>query len=210
MNVSKSNQKIMKILNKKIGFLVVATLFSAIQGQSQTAPNPPTPPTTMSVSTNISRSISVEENNDVQHSSSISVSNSDDTYKFRARYDNSKNEGIKALVLKQLGKDNLLISGKTYLWTIEKDNNKTFECKLNKGNIKIFVNKNKVSHSFQNKIIELGKDLKNYISGTDTDKEEAKNTEEAKQNLEKAKRELEKAQQELERAEQAAKRETEN
>ncbi|WP_179317104.1 hypothetical protein [Winogradskyella undariae] len=194
----------MKILNKKIGFLVVATLFSAIQGQSQTAPNPPTPPTTMSVSTNISRSISVEENNDVQHSSSISVSNSDDTYKFRARYDNSKNEGIKALVLKQLGKDNLLISGKTYLWTIEKDNNKTFECKLNKGNIKIFVNKNKVSHSFQNKIIELGKDLKNYISGTDTDKEEAK------QNLEKAKRELEKAQQELERAEQAAKRETEN
>ncbi len=204
MNVSKSNQKIMKILNKKIGFLVVATLFSAIQGQSQTAPNPPTPPTTMSVSTNISRSISVEENNDVQHSSSISVSNSDDTYKFRARYDNSKNEGIKALVLKQLGKDNLLISGKTYLWTIEKDNNKTFECKLNKGNIKIFVNKNKVSHSFQNKIIELGKDLKNYISGTDTDKEEAK------QNLEKAKRELEKAQQELERAEQAAKRETEN
>ncbi|QNK76748.1 hypothetical protein H7F37_11515 [Winogradskyella sp. PAMC22761] len=194
----------MKILNKKIGFLVVATLFSAIQGQSQTAPNPPTPPTTMSVSTNISRSISVEENNDVQHSSSISVSNSDDTYKFRARYDNSKNEGIKALVLKQLGKDNLLISGKTYLWTIEKDNNKTFECKLNKGNIKIFVNKNKVSHSFQNKIIKLGKDLKNYISGTDRDKEEAK------QNLEKAKRELEKAQQELERAEQAAKRETEN
>ena len=84
----------MKILNKKIGFLVVATLFSAIQGQSQTAPNPTTPPTTMSVSTNISRSISVEENNDVQHSSSISVSNSDDTYKFRARYDNSKNEGI--------------------------------------------------------------------------------------------------------------------
>jgi len=213
MNVSKSNQKIMKTktLNKTTALFAVVALFSALHGNAQATPNAPTPPTTTSISTSSnSHSITVENNDDVQNNSSVSVSISDDSYKFRARFDNSKNEGIKTLLLKKLGTDNLKINGNTYLWTNQKDGNDVFECKLNKGTLKIYMDKVSTSDAFQNKIVDLGKDLKYYISGKNRSREEAKNAEQAKRDIEKAERDLERAKDELKRAEQAAKKAKEN
>lgn len=203
MTVSKSNQK-------SISLMVIAVLLSAFSSIAQTSiepPTPPTPPKTISVTTssNSSHSI-VVKNDDDQHSSSVSVSISDESYKFRARYNNSKNEGIKAILLEKLGKDNLKISGNTYLWTDPKGGDDVFECKLNKGSLKIYMNKESTSDSFQNKVVELGKDIKYYINGSSREKEEAKTAEQAKRELEKAEKELERAKQELKRAEREAKR----
>lgn len=210
MNVSKSNQN-SKIMKTKIFSLVIITaLFSTLYSNAQSTPEPPTPPSTTNYSSSSSsHSIIVEDDNNDQNSS-VSISISDDSYKFRARYDSVKNEGVKAILLKQLGNNQLKISGNSYLWTNEKGGEDIFECKLNKGNLKIFVDKASVSDSFYNKIVELGKDLKYYISGSSREKEEAKNAEEAKRELERAERELVRAKRELERAERKAKEAREN
>ncbi len=206
---SKNVDQSIRIVDVKrtVCFMLIMALFSTFSLNAQTVPDPPKPPkppkTTSSSST--SHSISVDNDDDQKHSSSVSISVSDDSYKFRASYHKSKNEGVKAMLLNQLGKENLTINGNTYLWTDSQRGNDVFECKLTKGHLRMYVDTDVVSNGFMEKINKLGNDLKYFISGTDLKKEEAKNAEHAKRELESAKRELERAKQELERVKRDAK-----
>jgi ABC-type uncharacterized transport system involved in gliding motility auxiliary subunit len=201
---SKNIDQSIRIVDVKrtVCFMLVMALFSTFSLNAQTVPDPPKPPQT---SSSTSHSISVDNDDDQKHSSSVSISVSGDSYKFKANYHKSKNQGVKAILLNQLGKENLTINGNTYLWTESQRGNDVFECKLTKGHLRMYVDTDVVSKGFVGEINKLGNDLKYFISGTDPKKEEAKNTEHAKRRLESAKRELELAKQELERVKRDAK-----
>lgn len=117
---------------------------------------------------------------------------------------------MKTILIKQLGKRNLSIKGNTYLWTDSKNGDEVFECKLTKGHLRIYLDTEIASEAFTEKIKNLGKDLKYYISGTNAKKENERQVAEAKRELERAERELARAKREADRAAREAKRTTKN
>jgi hypothetical protein len=168
---SKNVNRSIRIVDVKrtICLMLIMALFSTFSGNAQTVPDPPKPPKTTSTSSSTSYSIEIDTDDD-QHNSSVSISISDDSYKFRASYHKSKNEGVKTMLLNQLGKENLSINGNTYLWTDSQSGNEVFECKLTKGHLRMFVDTEIASKGFIEKINKLGNDLKYFISGTDPKK----------------------------------------
>lgn len=192
-------------VKRTVGLMLVTALFSTFSLNAQITPEPPTPPTTKS-SSGTSYSISIDNDDDIKHNSSVSISKSDDSYKFKASYHKSKNEGVKALLLDKLGKSNLIVKGNTYLWSDSQSGDEVFECKSTKGHLRMYVDTEVASKVFVEKINTLGNKLKYYISGSDAKKEEAKSAERAKRELERAEREVARAKRELARAEREAKR----
>jgi len=214
MNFKKSKhvQDSIKIVavKKRVCLLLAVALFSTFSINAQTTPEPPTPPSTITNSSSSSTSsYSMEvDTDDEKQNSSVSISISNASYKFRASYHKSKNQGVKVMLLNELGKSNLTVKGNTYLWSDSKDADEIFECKLTKGHLKMYLDTEVASKAFVEKINALGKKLKYYISGSDAKKEEAKSAERAKRDLERAEREVAKAKRELERAEREVKRAT--
>jgi hypothetical protein len=206
---SKTSKKVgqnIRIVDVKttMSLMLVTALFATFSLNAQTVPEPPTPPKTKTTS-GTSYSISIE-NDDDEHNSSVSISISDDTYKFRGSYHKSKNEGVKAILLDQLGENNLTKNGHTYLWSENKNGDEVFECKLTKGHLRMYLDTDVASKGFTEKVKKLGNDLKYFISGTDPEKETVKASEKAKLDIERAQRDLERAKRDLERAEREAKR----
>ncbi|WP_111683121.1 hypothetical protein [Winogradskyella tangerina] len=179
-----------------------AIVFTALSVAAQTTPEPPTPPETPKTSSSKSYSVSVENDDNERQNSSVSVSVSDDSYKFRARFHNSKTEGLKNMIMESLSDQNLTVKGSTYLWTDAKSGDDIFECKLSKGQLRIYLDTEVASKDFTEDIKLLGEELKYYISGS--------SAKVATRELEKAERELGKAERELARAKREAKRAVKN
>lgn len=206
MYYSNSKHQNIKITNLRIilSSVMISLLCGVMQVNAQSAPEPPqTPPTPNSTSS--SYSISVDHNDDKVTNSSVSISKTNDFYKFRARFHESLNENVKTLILKSLGKTNLDVKGNTYLWRTNENGNEVFECKLSKGQLRMSLDKELAYNELHEKIQALGLELKYFISGTSKDDEDAKTTARARRDLEKAERELEQAKRELARAEREAK-----
>lgn len=203
---NKQNSIKIKVPKKDICLTALVFLFSLTVVNAQS--NPPKPPTVSSVSatSGTSYSISIENDDDKAHNSSVSISESDDTYKFRASYHKSKNDGVKQILLDKLGEKGLQIKGNTYLWSETESGDDIFECKLTSGKLRIYLDRQFASDKFLNKLKNIGQDLKYYISGSSKDKEQAKKVERAKRDMERAQRDLERAQRELERSQRAAER----
>ncbi|MCD2258166.1 hypothetical protein [Psychroserpens luteolus] len=209
MNFSKSKdrQNSIRIIDVKKGLsLAIICAFLSIHTlNAQTTPEPPTPPQTNTTS-GTSYSISIDNDDDETSNSSISIKTTDEYYKFRASFHKSKNERVKSMIIKNLGNNNLKVEGNTYLWTDSKNGDEVFECKLTKGHLRMSLDSEVASQGFTQKITELGRELKYFISGTDRKKEELKKAERAKRDLERAQRDLERAKRDLERTERDAKR----
>ena len=207
---SKNGQESIRInhVNRSFGLSLIAVLFAAFSLSAQTTPEPPKPPKTPTTSTK-SYSVSVENDDNVKQNSSVSVSVSDESYKFRARFHGSKTEGLKARLLEGLGKKNLTIKGSTYLWTDAKQGDDLFECKLTNGQLRIYLDTEMASKDFTNDIKKLGDELKHYISGSSA-KDATKELEKAERELERAERELARAKREAKRAVKEAKRAVKN
>lgn len=201
MNFSKSKdrQNSIRIINvkKALSLVIIYAFLSVITLQAQTTPEPPTPPKTTS---GTSYSISIDNDDDETSNSSVSISISDDAYKFRASFHKSKTEGVKSMLVNQLGKTNLKVNGNTYIWSDSKNGDDVFESKLTRGHLRMYLDTEVSSKEFLEKINTLGNDLKYYISGTDPKKEKAKKAERAQRDLERAQRDLERAKRDLERA----------
>ncbi|MBC2843785.1 hypothetical protein [Winogradskyella flava] len=207
---SKNVEGSIRIIDVKrtVCLMLVTALFSTFGLNAQTTPKPPTPPNSK---TSTSKSYAIEiDTDDEEHNSSVSISISDDSYKFKASYHKSKNNGVKTILLNQLGKSNLNVNGNTYLWSNNQSGNEVFECKLTNGRLRMYVDTEVASKSFVEKINKLGNNLKYYISGTDAKKESEKAAAKAKRELERAERELERAKREAERTAREAKRTEKN
>jgi len=169
MNFTKTRQQIIKTSNAKrlVTLAMVCAFLSVFSVNAQSTPEPPTPPKTASLE-NASYSVSKAKRTNKKSSSSVSISTSNEHYKFRARFNSSKNKGAKALLIKNLGEKNLTIKGNTYTWLDTKNGDEIFKCKLTNNRLYIYADLNSVSQNFSNTIKSLGKDLKYYISETDS------------------------------------------
>lgn len=183
----------MKTFKHIVTTLVVMSMSFYMQAQdTPIPPETPTPPETSSSSEN-STYKSRSRGNGNSSSHSISVKNDNLSYRFRASFSKKSHAKVKAYLLKELGDKHLSVDKSFSLWKIEKNDDTAFSCKLHKGSLKIFLDKEAFSEKFQQQMVAMGDQLKYLISGRDP--MEAK-----KRNLERAKRRLKQAEKELERA----------
>ncbi|AXG69279.1 hypothetical protein KORDIASMS9_01499 [Kordia sp. SMS9] len=121
---------------------------------------PPTPPTPPNSSSNYSSSMKSSGKNG---STSVSVSQTDDDYKFRARFPKNRYAKLKTLIENTLGGKNMDI-GKGYSkWS---NDEKVYYVKLTEKNLRMTVDLNVASPDLAAKISALGKDAKLIISGS--------------------------------------------
>jgi hypothetical protein len=185
--------------------ILVATLIFGIGVLAQSTPKTPTTKTTSKSNTSYSISIHDDEGSH-SSSSSVSVTISDDSYKFKASFHKLKTEKLKNIILDRLGKENIIVKKDTYLWNRIVNGDEVFGCRLSKGHLKIFLDKDEMSASFYNKIEALGKELKHAISGNSSKHQAKRDSDRAQRDLERAQRDLERAQRDLERAKRDLKR----
>ncbi|TBM99363.1 hypothetical protein EYD45_15505 [Hyunsoonleella flava] len=154
--------------------LVVFILFS-IHAKAQTsAPEPPKPPKVYSGT----------------HSSSISVSKTDEDYRIKASFHKSRFAILKDYLLSELGEDGLTSKGKTYVWSHGSD---SFECKLTSTSLRLNMDYSSNNKTFVEHVERIGKNIKYKISGNspnDNIKDAEKELAEAQRNLEEAKAKL--------------------
>ena len=134
------------------------------------------------------------------YSSLVSISNSNESYKFRARFDKSKTDDVKKILLAKLSNKDSRISKKKHLWVENIGGDDVFKCELTKGKVKISLDKDDVSTSYYNKIRALGNELKALIYGTSSKEDSTYAVKRAEKKLKRAKRNLDRAKKELEKA----------
>ncbi len=151
--------------NLKTIFSVLIALVITTNLIGQTHPTPPKPPKATSSSTSTTTVSSNSYHTDDDGNVSISVKESDTSFKFRATFDDEKTSGVKKIVKPELGQKGLKISGDKYTWTTYKDGDKVFECNLYDGYIKIYVDREGVSKNFYESIKDLSDRLNEKIGG---------------------------------------------
>lgn len=169
-------------------------------------PTPPTPPSTSSSSSSSSSSASnyssSMKSSGKNGSTSVSISQTDDDYKFRARFPKNRYAKLKTLIENTLGGKNMDI-GKGYSkWS---NDEKVYYVKLTEKNLRMTVDLNVASPDLAEKIRALGNDAKIIISGSNVKVERDRVQREA----DRVRREAGRMQREAERLERQALRNTE-
>ncbi len=126
----------------------------------------------------------------------FSTSDSDDTYKVRAKFPDRKTTKIRAYLKEELGQKNRKVSGTKELWKMEYNGDTGYEVKVDDGSLRIFVDKELVSSSLFNKFKTITKNIKRYTSGKSEEKREEEKQKRAEERLE---REAEQLMREAER-----------
>ncbi len=95
-------------------------------------------------------------------SSESSITRSDDSYKFDARFNADKYEEIEDLLVKQLG-TNYQTTGSAFEWKEEVNGKSYFKCRLTATTLRFSLDRELSSLDFYSEIDELGDDLKGII-----------------------------------------------
>lgn len=151
----------------------------------------------------------------------FSTSDSDDTYKVRAKFSDHKTAKVRAYLLEELGEKDMTTSGSRQQWRVAYDGDTSYEVKLDDGSLRIFLDKELASSQLFNKFKKITRNIKNYTSGkSDKKREEEKAQREEERLVRKAEQLIREAEQKLREAEQlkreaehlkrAAKRKTDN
>ncbi len=102
---------------------------------------PKTPKTTSKSSSSSSYSLTFDTD-EHEENSSISIKRSDETYKFTAKFHESKLSSIRKLLVDKLGKTDLKIKNGTYKWAKNENGKRLYDCSLTENTLKIYVYKN--------------------------------------------------------------------
>jgi len=175
-------------------YIILSLLVGVFNSQAQEEPSADTTENEVSFSFDGDLSFSGNEN------MYFSTSNSDDTYKVRAKFPARKTKKIRAYLKEELGEKNMKKSGSKQQWKMEYSGDTSYEIKVDEGSLRIFVNKELVSSSLFNKLKTI------------TKREEERIEREAEQLLREAEqkiREAEQLQREAERLKREALRKTE-
>lgn len=140
----------------------------------------------------------------------FSTSDSDDTFKVRAKFPDRKTAKIRSYLKEELGNENMKVSGTKQLWKEEYGDDKRYEVKIDDGSMRIFVDKELVSSSLLNKFKTITKNIKNYTSGKSEEKREEERLKREEERLEREAeqliREAERKTREAERLQREAER----
>lgn len=133
----------------------------------------------------------------------FSTSDSDDTYKVRAKFNVAKTAKIRTYLLEEFGPKHLRVSGTKQQWRVAVDGITSYEVKVDEGNLRIFLDKELASSSTLSKIKTITKNIKRYTSGKSQQQEEV---EKAKREISRLEREANQKIREAERLKREAER----
>lgn len=133
----------------------------------------------------------------------FSTSDSDDTFKVRAKFPERKTVKIRKYLKEELGDRHMKISGSKQLWKMEYSGDTAYEIKVDDGSLRIYLDKELASSSMLNKLKTIAKNIKNYTSGKSEEKREE---ERQKRDEERLEREAEQLMREAERKMREAER----
>lgn len=177
-----------------IAYIVLSILLGVIRSYSQDASDSKTKKgeTNNEISFSFDGDLSFSGNENMY----FSTSDSDDTYKVRAKFPERKTAKISAYLLEELGKKNMTSLGSKQQWRVEYNGDKGYEVKIDEGSLRIFIDKELVSSNLLNKFKTITKNIKNYTSGKSDEKREE---EKLKREEERLEREAEQLMREAER-----------
>ncbi len=136
----------------KLTFL--AFMMYTVNACAQDFPSTPKTPKTGDMHTEVTSTVS----------NSTSVSNSDNIYKFTSKFQSSKRKGILNILENELNDVQVRKNGNQYTWSKVKNGETIFECELSNNKMRILLDKDEFSYSFNRKIKSLGDELRTYIS----------------------------------------------
>lgn len=113
----------------------------------------------------------------------FSTSDSDDTYKVRAKFNTGKTAKIRTYLLEEFGKEQLKVSGTRQQWRVAVDGITSYEVKIDEGSLRIFVDKELASSSTLSKMRAITKNIKTYTSGKSQAQREAEKVKRDKNRL---------------------------
>ncbi|MEM6684980.1 MAG: hypothetical protein AAF617_04210 [Bacteroidota bacterium] len=166
----------------------------------QEPPTPPTPPSTSSATSSSSNYTSSTKSRSNNESTSISVSQTDDEYKLRARFPKDRYAKLKSLIQNTLGAKHMDVGSGFSKWS---NDEKVYYVKLTEKSLRINVDLDVASPDLVEKFKDLGNDAKIIISGSDAKVERERLQREA----DRMRREADRMQRESERLERQAERE---
>lgn len=149
---------------RTIAHILISLLLGLAATYGQDRPKPPkTPDTEECCGKSNSKSTSVHVDGDSY--TYFSTSDSDDTYRVKAKYNTFKTDTVRTYLLKELGRKNLVTSGSKYTWKVEYGGDKAYEVKLDDGSLRIFFDKELTSSGIASKLKTITKNIKSYTSG---------------------------------------------
>ncbi|ADY30161.1 hypothetical protein [Cellulophaga lytica] len=193
---------------KKITILTVHIILFLLGSTvlAQTIPTPPKPPTTHTSSSS-SMSYSKTSSDNQGGNISIAISNTNDSYKFKAKFPEERYVEIVSVLKNELESKKMTKSGSTYSWVSNANGNEVYNVNLNSKKLTMSLDKSIASDALITKFEALGKTLKTVISGNDETKREAEELQREADRLlrdaERMKREAARIQREAKRIEQA-------
>jgi hypothetical protein len=131
--------------------------------QAQTPP--PTPPKTPSIM--ISYSETAHDSRLQTTKTSVSISDSDDSYSFRAKFSSQRFNDVKELLENEMNKKNYSFEKGKHQWKLETNNQEIYEVSLSKTRLNMFLDKDLASDNLAEKFKNLGLTLRSVISGKD-------------------------------------------
>ena len=180
----------------------IALFFTIHNALGQTVPTPPTPPVTHTTSSS-TVSYSSTNSDDYSGNVSIAISNTNRSYKFKAKFPSKRYTDLLSILKNELESKKMVKSGNSYTWISNADDNEVYNVEFTSKKLTIFLDKNVASATLIHKFEALGKTLKTAITGNSDTKREA---EELQREADKLLRDAERMQREATRIQQEAKR----
>ena len=192
---------------KTIANILISFLVGLVTLEAQsTPPTPPTPPdqTIAEHSKSSSKSKTTVHVNGKTYTY-FSITNEDDQYKVKAKFNAPKTERIRTYLLEEFGKKGWKKSGSKQIWKEEYDGETSYEIKLSEGSLRIYVDKELSSSKMVAKMKAVTKNIKTYVSGG-TEKEAEREARRLEREAERKVREAERLTREAKRLAREAER----
>ncbi len=187
-------------------YLVLSIILGILTGHSQET-------TTTTTASTSSVSISVDGGNvdyEQKGRTYFSISDSDDSYKVRSEFHESKTDKIRSYLLEELGDEYLNTMGNKYKWKRSYAGDTGYEVKLSNGALKIYLDKELLSNGMVKKFKTITRNIKDYTSGRSSEERTAaqqkREDEKIKREAERLERQADQKMREAERLQREAER----
>ncbi len=98
---------------------------------------------------------------------SFAVLDMDNDYRIKVRFMKHMSSDVKAFLVDQFGKENMIVKDDTYFWSKELDEEEMYEVRLKGNKLRINLNKDLASDKLIKRFIEIGKELKSITSNSE-------------------------------------------
>ncbi|MBW2962807.1 hypothetical protein [Mesonia aestuariivivens] len=156
----------MKLILLSIVLFVCGLFCRAQQASSSTTSTATNSSTSNSYKHSVANSEQKDEN------LSIAVSNSNDSYKFRASYASPYDQQVKETLIDAFGKERINKKGSWLSWVFSPSNDEIYTIEFSSGYLRMKLDKTQAGNELQQKFTDTGELIKKIISGELSNRED--------------------------------------